>query len=732
MCLLFAGGIRNPCSTSYINSTLQILLHFRPFTQLLSNDQHSKNYLVKVLNILYLKIKETQNNISADSIISYFQIDPKFPSTASKFLTLVYSNLPPSFHQIIFISELVKINCPTNINEICSNLQTSLNLNSYMMLILQLEINNEENQLIFLNADDQIIINNEKYYFYGFVQRRSTQYHFIMRDSEGWINCNDSSLLGISFLQAQNIFSDPRMPMELIILVQDIEMIEFYRKHPIFSNTRFDVNFNSAPSTQEDSQNNILEENPSNNDSCWQTNDIGQKYSIDDQENAYPDKKQNKKTLFSLKRDKIYDSYLFHIPKPHYNNDPSSLQSPLMKSTSGVLKQSNNSYLNSHNFNSDKVFKAYRNDSFITSSDSILKDDNHMTSSQSTQDGYDDDVIPLSNPEKNENTKYLICEYSDSKTNNIIEQFRIKIENKNYEAAAEIIKEQLETKYNGRFIYTFQDRFKRNGISSQSIENEAHAIFRMVEKKYDISIEIVANRTKQITREFNGNDTLSDIQKLIKLYCDIQNQNIYFYIDINKKVFKISNLNKKIKDLWKISKHRIKLIVFLNKQSDRDLYSIPIYQTDRYFRLVKYIKIHTSIDNTCRELLISSQNTFKEQLELVAFDNNIKQFITFPHDELLYKILLFYDADKLRLQKPIPEESVVILYDKPFTYVLNDNQSLIDLENEVKRYTGIQKDISLTYDQEVDNNIKPKTAWEKGLFNYMMILTAPKSLKGKT
>ena len=53
MTCLFAGGIRNTCSTSYINSTLQVLLHFKPFTQLLADSSLQKNYLVKVY-ILYI------------------------------------------------------------------------------------------------------------------------------------------------------------------------------------------------------------------------------------------------------------------------------------------------------------------------------------------------------------------------------------------------------------------------------------------------------------------------------------------------------------------------------------------------------------------------------------------------------------------------------------------------------------------------------------------------------
>lgn len=705
---LFAGGIRNPCSTSYINSILQFLLHFKPMINLLSDSQYSKNYLVRVLYRLYIKLKETPNNISADSLISYFQIDPRYSSDVLKFISLLYSNLPSDFQQVIFVSELISVETPTTISQLASNLSGSSVLNTHEMIIFKVKAIESYDQLIILNPDDQIFINDCNYQLYGFVQSRGTQYHLIMNDSKGWINCNDSSLSSISTDQVTKILSDSRMPIELIIFIKTLEMVEFSRRKPVFQNIRSTVNFSSAQSTQEDSQS--LIPSISDYDSVSSETSQNSLSSILDME-PHIDKYDNKENQLITKRDRS-----FNFIK----------QSKIIKRTSD------------HSSFFDFGTKTQQS-KFLDSNNSLLieEEENKIQGISDQEEEDDDDVILISSKAVESDNLYLIGEYINPKTNEVIKRY--KLETSNYKIAAEKIKFHIESEYHENIQYYFKIGLQYTKSIPPSSERKAYAIFRPInfdnksklqinysnqEKNenanYDISIKIIGTTTNQIYRQFKGNQKLSDVKTLIELYTNSQTQNIYFFITINKKEFKIIDENKQIKELWRISNHQIELTATLDPKNTETiaLYRIPIYQTFGRFKLIKYISLYINIDDTCYQLTEYAKKYINSQLEVMRFDDIKKQFVSFEQNEKLYKV--FHNSN-LRIQPPIPKDSIVFLYEIPFAYSIKDNQLLKNLTKEIKSYLGLNKDISLEYNQRISDYIQPKAAWKKGLYKFMIV-----------
>ena len=87
--ILLAGGFKNLNSTSYINCTLQIFLHFKPFVQQINLKNPSKSdsdySLIVSLQNLIKKQKNTDGSLSTDSIVSAMNIDPKISQTINNF-----------------------------------------------------------------------------------------------------------------------------------------------------------------------------------------------------------------------------------------------------------------------------------------------------------------------------------------------------------------------------------------------------------------------------------------------------------------------------------------------------------------------------------------------------------------------------------------------------------------------------------------------------------------------
>lgn len=743
MTCLFAGGIRNTCSTSYINSTLQVLLHFKPFTQLLADSSLQKNYLVKVLYTLYNKITETLNNISADSIISYFHIDPRYLSDAQTFMALIYSNLPSDFHQIIFFSQIIKVETPTNINQIASNLLSNSILNTHEMIIFTIETESSNDQLILLNPDDQINFNGQSYQFYGFIQSMSNQYYFIMHDSIGWINCHDSSLSAIPVHQVRNLLSDFRMQISIIIFVKSLDLIEFSRRKPTFQNIRHSVNFTSAPSTQEDSQI-YSQENFSNNNNDKNSINFDNQQKLGTQPfsniqyfNRYRSEENN---LITRKRVCEYPMKRSSI----FYRDPKITQPILIEQTNNLNKRDDDINAQDSIFNS-----SFTDTNQSTMSDTVDKyDESTETNTQNAfEEEENDDVIPLPNNKIIENQEeneynYLIGQYIDPKTNYVIKQYKIKLDNGDYKGAAETIKYQLESDYHEKFQYRFKVGSKFTSYIPFSLETEQYAIFTPMnfqsfvsdgqlklkysnnekneQTKYNITVKILNGAKKQLYREFKGNQRLSDIKTLVELFLDVQNIPIYFYIVRNKKIFKVCNEDIQIRELWEISNHHIEIIVSLDSDSQKNFgcFRVPVYQTFGHFRLIKNIQLYVKTDETCQHLIGYAQKYLKTQLEVIAFDDIKKQFITFQHNEKLYKI---FDYQHLRIQSPIPKNSIVFLYETPFAYTIKDNQTLSKLKIEIGQYLNLTRDFFLEYNKKVSDANHPSIAWKKGLFQFMII-----------
>ena len=236
MSLHLAGGIRNPESTSYINCTLQMLLHFRPFLDLLEiQDEFNNNSLVKILLNLAKKIYQTDNSISADALISFFKKDPKVFLDIIKFLKEFIEALPSEYRSIISIDDP---DYPLEANG--DYISNSANMDS-KMIILPIDINDQQQ----INIDESIFIGEFKYILFSIVQISGNvslihngHYSILIRDSQGWIQCNDTSVLSIpDESRIQTMIKDSKSAIELIAYISDLDLIDFNRRQVVFSNS---------------------------------------------------------------------------------------------------------------------------------------------------------------------------------------------------------------------------------------------------------------------------------------------------------------------------------------------------------------------------------------------------------------------------------------------------------------------------------------------------------------
>lgn len=227
MSIHLAGGIRNPKSTSYINCTLQMLLHFHPFLELLeSQSNDTENALVKILYKLANKIHSADNSISADALISFFRIDPQLFSDIIPFFKQLIQYLPSEYGSMIKMIDL---------NEFGTS-----DFGDSEMIILYVDPSNSQ-----IDIDEFILINDRRYILFSIVQVsgnfnviRCGHYSILIRDSKGWIQCNDTSVIAIQDeSQISSIIHDEKSPIELMAYISDLNLINFNRRGVKFSTT---------------------------------------------------------------------------------------------------------------------------------------------------------------------------------------------------------------------------------------------------------------------------------------------------------------------------------------------------------------------------------------------------------------------------------------------------------------------------------------------------------------
>lgn len=232
-----AGGIRNPKLTSYINCTLQMLLNFHPFFELLESqnnlNQDNNNSLITILFNLANKMHSSDNSVSADALISFFQIDPNFFSDIMLFLKQLMESLPSDFGSLITVNELSG-------DSIFEEFQSP---ESVKMIIFHQNLGYQHQDII----KEFVTQNNIKYELFSIVQvtgnfevTRNGQYSILIRDNHGWMQCNDTSITAIQDGNKINsIIHDDRSPIELLSYVTDLNLIDFNRrpvKFPINKN----------------------------------------------------------------------------------------------------------------------------------------------------------------------------------------------------------------------------------------------------------------------------------------------------------------------------------------------------------------------------------------------------------------------------------------------------------------------------------------------------------------
>lgn len=228
-----AGGIQNQKTTSYLNCTLQILLHFYPFIQFLEDDSLQQEELVKIFKILVKNSSTTENSISPDSLISFFRIDPSIFVNIWQFINDLYEKLPSALQSLIGLFDLQNFSEPTQFNNLISDSVVSKIIENDSFKILLFHITPNSQHSLFL--DEQLNIKNKTFQLFSFIQIfKSTsngQYTIMVRDSEGWILCNDTSVTVVSDSEQARIRSlDLRIPIEVVAYVDSLDSVHFDRR----------------------------------------------------------------------------------------------------------------------------------------------------------------------------------------------------------------------------------------------------------------------------------------------------------------------------------------------------------------------------------------------------------------------------------------------------------------------------------------------------------------------
>ena len=215
----FAGGIKNLGSTCSISCSLQLLLHFKPFIEMLNN---SNDGLISVLKELQDDLKKTQNVISPEKLVNYFQIDKNMFIRVSDFLNNIFTQFP-DFSQIISLDSL-------DFKDDSIFTMKNNNDKYYKMHIITLDSDNS-------NAEfrELIQVNEVKYYLCGFVQNFHKMSHIVLKDEKGWICCHNCSVRKLSHDSVIEMFNNPQTKVELLCYVLDVNLIHFPRKPIRFS-----------------------------------------------------------------------------------------------------------------------------------------------------------------------------------------------------------------------------------------------------------------------------------------------------------------------------------------------------------------------------------------------------------------------------------------------------------------------------------------------------------------
>lgn len=215
------GGLKNLHSTSFVNCILQIFLHYQQFIDSFSLPEMIHNDLFPPFQTLFDRLNQTNCLASADSILSYFKVDPSHPEN-DKFLEDFLAQIPFEIDHI-FNQENSDI-----IDQICAE--------PVLKDFIFISINTSKNQF---NVKKEIQIFNKTFFLYAIVQgiesqSKETSHFFVtLRDNQGYVRYNDTAVNVISEQDLfQNHLHQQLTPIKCLVYINDLSAVKIYR-HPL-------------------------------------------------------------------------------------------------------------------------------------------------------------------------------------------------------------------------------------------------------------------------------------------------------------------------------------------------------------------------------------------------------------------------------------------------------------------------------------------------------------------
>ncbi|OHT07514.1 hypothetical protein TRFO_05129 [Tritrichomonas foetus] len=229
---LLAGGIKNPFLTSYLSSTCQIIFHYKPFLENLYKIPPNQYETCDILKRMAIDLQNTESAITADMLISELQIDPKTGSELDQFIDCFFNCITK---ELLDIFNYQNFRYTISQAESLKNLlSVNPNLNNLDEKIVFIFFHHKNNENHLIDLDKEIILSEKQFFLYAFVQLlglpASGHYFVSLRDSQGWIRCNDSSVIEMNEMDTLSAINDTRTPIVLAVYVDDMNSITIKRR----------------------------------------------------------------------------------------------------------------------------------------------------------------------------------------------------------------------------------------------------------------------------------------------------------------------------------------------------------------------------------------------------------------------------------------------------------------------------------------------------------------------
>ena len=227
----FGGGIVNRGNTCYISASLQVLLRFKPFHELITevSKVFSDVEFFMALEVMSRKLENAKEALSPDSIIRVFDIDPSKQFDVCEFMTNLLNRILDVTSNpkvgLLFYFHFVKLDDPRNvlfrgcrIVENASigdvlNESVSLSCSFPELLLIQLDrikYDTGTNALVkdsrVMKTNRELLFGSTTYYLYAIIEHmgKPDHGHYVayVQDRRGWLKCNDSCVVACAYVKS--------------------------------------------------------------------------------------------------------------------------------------------------------------------------------------------------------------------------------------------------------------------------------------------------------------------------------------------------------------------------------------------------------------------------------------------------------------------------------------------------------------------------------------------------